>query len=141
MPNVIDSFSGEYRFLSNFYPCTIILCDGETFSSLEHAYQACKTLNVTWRKRIADADTPGQAKRLGKQCPVRSGWEEMKLTVMLHLLQYKFENEPLRSMLLATGDAELVEGNSWGDAFWGVCGGRGENMLGTLLMIVRAELR
>jgi predicted NAD-dependent protein-ADP-ribosyltransferase YbiA (DUF1768 family) len=43
--------------------------------------------------------------------------------------------------LLETGDAELIEGNDWGDTFWGVCGGKGNNFLGKLLMEVRKELR
>jgi len=47
-------------------------------------------------------------------------------------------------MLLATGEAELVEGNSWHDLTWGRCsclqhGGAGRNLLGQLLMTVRAE--
>jgi predicted NAD-dependent protein-ADP-ribosyltransferase YbiA (DUF1768 family) len=46
----------------------------------------------------------------------------------------------MREMLLLTGDCELVEGNTWGDKFWGVCDGEGENHLGKLLMKIRAEL-
>lgn len=45
-----------------------------------------------------------------------------------------------RDQLLATGGVELIEGNDWGDAFWGVCGGYGQNWLGVLLMLVRSEL-
>ena len=45
-----------------------------------------------------------------------------------------------------TGDAELIEGNTWHDNYWGVCScskcnGRGKNRLGKLLMKVREELR
>jgi predicted NAD-dependent protein-ADP-ribosyltransferase YbiA (DUF1768 family) len=60
---------------------------------------------------------------------------------MRDLLRQKFAHPELRRLLLATGDAELVEGNTWGDRFWGVCAGRGQNHLGRLLMAIRAEIR
>lgn len=41
---------------------------------------------------------------------------------------------------LATGDAILIEGNTWGDRFWGVCEGFGQNHLGHVLMRVRVQL-
>jgi ribA/ribD-fused uncharacterized protein len=136
---MIDSFRGEYRFLSNFYPANVVL-DGLTYSSVEHAYQAAKTLDEHYRARIRHTATPGDAKRLGRRIFLRSDWKQAKVGVMFELLRQKFAEEPLRGRLLATGDEELVEGNEWGDTFWGVCGGRGENMLGMLLMRVRGEL-
>ena len=62
---------------------------------------------------------------------------------MLWLLRRKFENPELRAKLLATGNTELIEGNTWGDTFWGaeLRTGRGQNMLGKLIMKVRAELQ
>jgi hypothetical protein len=63
----------------------------------------------------------------------------VKLDVMLGLLRRKFTQLDLRRQLLATGDAELIEDNDWGDHFWGVCMGVGENHLGKLLMQVRGE--
>jgi len=58
------------------------------------------------------------------------------------LLREKFSKDPeLRAKLLNTGTSKLVEGNTWGDRFWGVCRGQGENNLGRLLMKVREELR
>lgn len=47
----------------------------------------------------------------------------------------------LRKKLLATGDAELVENNTCGDVFWGICDGVGENHLGKILMLVRDRLK
>ena len=35
---------------------------------------------------------------------------------------------------------ELEEGNNWGDKYWGTVEGEGKNMLGKLLMKVRAIL-
>lgn len=64
----------------------------------------------------------------------------MKLGVMLELVQKKFHPIFMQNRLLATDNAELVEGNYWGDRFWGVCKGEGENHLGKILMRVRKEL-
>lgn len=61
----------------------------------------------------------------------------MKLSVMRDLLIQKFTHDDLKALLVATGDARLVEGNSWGDRYWGMCDGTGSNHLGQLLMEVR----
>ena len=67
--------------------------------------------------------------------------EDIKIPLMRSLLREKFVQEPERSILLATGDEELIEGNWWHDTFWGQCPlGTGENWLGRLLMEVRADL-
>lgn len=136
----IDSFSGKHRFLSNFYPCNVEF-DMVTYPTVEHAYQAAKTMHHAERRLIEQAGTPGAAKRLGKLVTLRKDWKRVKIVVMLELLRKKFASGAIRDQLLATGDTELTEGNTWGDRFWGVCGGIGENMLGKLLMQVREELR
>jgi predicted NAD-dependent protein-ADP-ribosyltransferase YbiA (DUF1768 family) len=60
---------------------------------------------------------------------------------MYNLVKQKFtNNNKLKGQLLATGDAKIVEGNTWGDVFWGVCNGVGENHLGEILMKVLEEL-
>lgn len=136
----IDSFFGEYRFLSNFH-ISPISHDGIRFSSVEHAYQAAKTLDFGKRWEMSQVDSPGEAKRLGKELPLRPDWETAKFLIMRELLVQKFVRYPaLRKKLLATGDAELVENNQWGDRIWGVCRGVGENNLGKLLMAIRKEL-
>lgn len=134
----IDSFQGAYRFLSNFWPAKVVL-DGAEYSSVEHAYVAAKTTNKTARNDIADM-TPGQAKRYGRTLKLRPDWEKIKLTVMEDLVRQKFKHPNLARLLQATDDAELVEGNTWGDTFWGVCKGQGQNHLGKILMRVRSEL-
>lgn len=137
---IIDSFRGEFDFLSNFYP-SVIYVDGERYPTVEHAYQAAKT-NDPWSKRmIRNADTPAKAKALGKGVPLRSDWDDVKVKVMRSLLRKKFENPFMAPRLLETGDARLIEGNTHGDVFWGVCRGQGENVLGTLLEDLREELR
>lgn len=141
MADPITSFRGPHRFLSNFHPC-LVMWHGLTFPSVEHAYQAAKTLQPAEQARIAIAPTPGDAKRLGRHVTLRPDWDNTgKLSVMARLLRQKFADPDLRALLLATGDAELVEGNNWGDRFWGVCDGGGHNHLGKLLMEVRAGIR
>ena len=72
---------------------------------------------------------------------MRSDWLDVRLRLMKELVRRKFENPELRSLLLSTGTTVLVEGNQWGDTFWGVCKGVGENHLGLILMEIREELR
>jgi len=84
--------------------------------------------------------TPGQAKRRGRTVPMRPKWESVKVETMRGLLAQKFsQGTELGNRLAALGGA-IVEENSWGDTFWGVCNGVGENWLGRLLMEQRARL-
>ncbi len=135
----IETFSGDYRWLSNFWHASVVL-DDQVYPTVEHAYQAAKTFDQAARARVLAAPSPQSAKRAGRSVPMRPDWEAVKLNIMDYLLRQKFGREPLRSQLLSTGDAELVEGNWWNDRFWGVCRGVGENRLGKLLMQIRAEL-
>lgn len=143
MPDPITSFTGQYRFLSNFYLLDVRMSLDDLFCpTIEHAYQAAKTDNRLHRRRIILAVSPGLAKYYGGKCPIRPNWNEIRLNVMETLVDEKFRTNPrLAGLLEATGDAELIEGNSWGDIFWGVCRGRGENHLGKIIMRVRGELR
>lgn len=137
----IDVFRGEHRWLSNFAAAQVNL-DGMSYPTVEHAYQAAKTLNPVERGRIRTAPTPGDAKRWGRQGTQRKDWEAVKIDVMYGLLKQKFApGSDLGDRLLSTGSCLLVEGNTWGDTFWGVFSGRGKNVLGALLMIVRRELQ
>lgn len=135
----VSAFSGEYRFLSNFWPARIAY-EGIEYPSTEHAYQAAKTLDVGYRNFVAGLSTAAQAKRAGKAAQLRSDWEQVKLQVMEDVLRLKFTDPDLAARLTATRGRELIEGNTWGDRFWGVCGGRGENHLGKLLTKIRDSL-
>lgn len=137
---MIASFTGHHRFLSNFYPSPIEV-DGLVYPTVEHAFQAAKTDSVIEKEKIRRAQKPGTAKAWGKKVTLRGDWEQVKVGIMLSLLRKKFHDKVLRSMLLATGDEKLVEGNFWGDTFWGVYKGKGQNMLGMLLMEVRREVQ
>jgi ribA/ribD-fused uncharacterized protein len=137
---MIDRFTGAFRFLSNFHPAWVYL-DGEPYPTVEHAYQAAKTLDLRERSLIQFAATPGKSKRLGQRIGLRADWIEVKIRVMTDLLRQKFGHHSLATLLLATGDHELVEGNTWGDTFWGVDAQQGgANHLGRLLMQIRREV-
>lgn len=140
-PARIDQFQGPYRFLSNFYPATVVY-EGLTYSDSEHAYQSAKTLDMNERRRIAAIPTPAEAKKAGEALKYRDDWPQVKYQVMLDCVRDKFTRNPdLRAKLLATGDAYLEEGNTWGDQIWGVYQGKGTNWLGKILMQVRGELQ
>lgn len=136
----IDSFSNEYFFLSNFYYQPFLYQD-KIYPTVEHAFQAAKTNNTNWKERIRRANDPSIAKTLGRQAPMRQPWDNEKVQVMRELIQIKFApGTPLATQLLSTGTAQLIEGNTWNDQFWGVCRGRGKNWLGKLLMEQRKSL-
>lgn len=136
----ITEFHGPFAFLSNFAPAPVVL-DNVTYPTVEHAYQAAKTLDHGQRNLFLQNTSASFAKRLGRKITIRPNWVDLRLEVMTHLLQQKFAPDTEHAAnLLRTGDAELVEGNYWHDYFWGRCNGRGENHLGRLLMIIRSEL-
>jgi ribA/ribD-fused uncharacterized protein len=141
----IDSFRDENEFLSNFYLVDVEY-EGLIYPSTEHAYQAAKSLEDKVRKTVRDAKNSagapdcGRAKKMGRKLTCRKDWEYVKRDVMLALLRKKFAQPKLRTELINTGRAKLVEGNWWGDTYWGVCKGKGKNWLGRLLMKVREEL-
>lgn len=136
--NAIESFRKPYGWLSNFWPCKVRL-DGQVYASVEHAYQAAK-YPVDQRGQFVGC-TAAEAKRLGKEAKLPLDWEAKKIDIMAALIAQKFDKGELALALKYTGDAELIEGNNWGDTFWGVCNGVGENHLGKLLMARRAQLR
>ena len=138
---MIPTFDGPNRFLSNFWPCKIS-SEGMDFPSVEHAYQAAKFPDYERKFKISKALTPGQAKRMGRDLgDIRPDWKEVSLKVMRELVKQKFSEPRLKELLLATGDEELQEGNTWGDAFWGTVNGVGLNHLGKILMEVRFTLK
>ena len=115
---VINSFQGEYFFLSNFFYSPFEF-DGEIYSTVEHAFQAAKTFDTEQRQSICLAASPAQAKQMGRAVQLRPDWEQVKFDIMLALLRLKFSQADLRQKLLDTGDSELIEGNTWGDKVWG----------------------
>jgi ribA/ribD-fused uncharacterized protein len=135
---MIHEFDGRYSFLSNMYLCAVEY-EGITYPSAEHAYQASKTRKLGVRCQISAMAHPWQAKKFGGTVMIRAGWEKNRLDIMFQILEEKFRSPNLRSALMATYPEELVEGNYWGDTFWGVFGGKGQNHLGQILMRVRQQ--
>lgn len=132
----INGFSDENRFLSNFENCEIWF-EGIKYPSTENAYQAAKSLFTDIRLKFSDISS-SEAKKLGKTILVRDDWKEVRFGTMSLLVFQKFcVHEKLRTKLIATGEKYIEETNWWGDIYWGVCNGKGENNLGKILMNVR----
>ena len=142
IPPVIDSFRGTYRFLSNMSAYKVFYL-GDTYYSAEAAYQGSKAATDLQRMKMVRVKRPDYARRRGRSMKqIREDWDKIKLRVMYEIVKAKFsQNEKLQAKLLATRDRVLIEGNDWGDTFWGMTDGEGENHLGKILMRVRAELR
>ena len=140
----MSAFRGDRFFLSNFSPSPVT-CWGITFPTAEHAYQACKVRPDRHAERvrnfIAHLPTAAEAKRFGRTVALPGDWPETRVGHMDRVLERKFRIVPLRKLLIATGDEPLVEDNEWGDTFWGMCNGRGANILGNLLMKHRELLQ
>lgn len=141
-PEIIRRFTKEtgYDFLSNFYPSTVRF-EGQLYPTVEHAYQAAKSLDSQIRKIILNAKSPAEAKKLGQGIKVRDDWNLVKVDIMRNLITEKFHNPFLCYRLVSTGNAQLIMENKWNDKFWGVCRGTGENWLGKILMEVREEIK
>lgn len=142
---IIARFQGEYAYLSNFYYAPMQV-GADLYPTVEHFFQACKTLDAAKREQIRHATTPNMAKSLGRSVILRPDWEEVKNQIMWNGLAIKFTtHDELRQKLCATYPNDLLEGNSWHDNFWGICfcarcPWQGRNRLGKLLVAVREEL-
>lgn len=138
----IDSFRGDNEFLSSGFSCNIEF-EGAIYPSLEHAFQAAKTDDLTARANIQAAATATDAKNLGKQVVIVPDWDQKRLDVMASLVRQKFTNNlDLKVKLLMTGTKDLVQGGMRRDRFWGTDkNGVGENHLGKILVTVRDAIR
>ena len=142
MSEAITRFRGEYEFLSNFYECPVTF-EGLTYGSTEAAFQAQKCSTYEERKAFTEY-RPMDSKKAGRNVSLRPDWDSVKVGLMEEIIRAKFtQNVGLAEKLIATGDRELVEGNSWHDLFWGADGKtlEGENHLGRILMKIRDELK
>jgi len=148
MTTVIGPFKGEYAWLSNMYPCYITLPGSRVeWSCTETPYQRAKFTDRTIRDMFHGLNGY-EAKKLARRYSgdVRPDWNDIRLHVMTTLVATKFSNQSphtqtLCNQLLNTGDSDIVEINTWGDTYWGVCRGVGENNLGRILMARRQSLR
>jgi ribA/ribD-fused uncharacterized protein len=145
MSQVINfySVSDEYGCFSNFAPYPISL-GGKRWPTSEHYFQAQKFLDEAHREAIRTTKSPMIAARMGRdrKKKLRRDWESVKVSIMTAAVRAKFDqHEDIKAVLLATGDAKLVE-HTENDDYWGDGGdGSGKNMLGQILMRIRNELR
>jgi len=135
-----------YGAFSNLYRREIIF-EGRTYPTSEHAYQAGKARKEEVREWILSAPTPSLAAMAAHDLytwDVTPDWSTTKFDRMRAVLEAKFtQHEDLRALLLSTGTARLVEVGRVDNAvnrLWGEVAGRGSNMLGVLLMELRAAL-
>ena len=164
------SKSKEYNELSNFYESEFTL-DGETWSTVEHYFQAQKFADPGYQNYIRLASTPRKAMLLGKQqrhfryitskihprlciepindvigkykhLSIRTNWEDIKDDIMYNAVYAKFsQNESLKKLLLETEPRKLYESTK-NDGYWGIGkDGEGKNKLGQILMKVRLDLK
>jgi len=135
--------SAEYGCFSNFSPHPIRL-GGKTWPTSEHYFQGRKFVGTPDEEEVRLAKSPMIAARMGRsrKRPLRKDWESVKDTIMFEAVLAKFtQHEGPREILLATGDATIVE-RTENDSYWGDGGdGSGKNRLGQILMRVREELR
>lgn len=150
--NDIRGFYGKYSFLSNMHHVLMgtIIYDGTPFSSVEHAYQYAKKdyfSDTSYCKMYADhiysATDAYEAKRWAKDYSglLLKEWFTARIDIMRGLCIQKFNDADMRKLIISTGSVMLIESNVWHDTFWGMYRGVGENMLGNILMNIRAELQ
>jgi predicted NAD-dependent protein-ADP-ribosyltransferase YbiA (DUF1768 family) len=111
----IASFTGEFEFLSNFSRAGGLI-------PVEYYFQARKAVTSEGAEWVMSAPSAGEAKRRGRQVRLVNGWETRKRAVMLDLIMEKFSVPELAARLGETRGRVLIEGNSWGDYFWGAGG-------------------
>ena len=133
--------------LSNLFPRPIMF-EGCKFPTAEHAYQAGKARKEEVREWILSAPTPSLVAMASHGLytwDIVPNWSRIKLDRMRRVLRAKFtQHEDLKQLLLSTGEARIVETARVANAVnraWGEVNGKGQNMLGVLLMELRNELR
>jgi len=141
---IINSFNGDFGFLSNFSPHSFVDRWGIEWQTSEHYYQAAKTNNRTHKVIIGRCTTPGKAKKAGQKVELVENWKNKKVSVMYRVLKMKFDqNLDIQQKLKSTFEYKLIEGNYWHDNYWGNCFCDkckkiiGQNYLGNILMIIR----
>jgi ribA/ribD-fused uncharacterized protein len=122
--------------------------EGETFATSEHAYQAGKARKPEVKAWLMAAPSPALLAMAAHGLyvwDISSDWSKVKFDRMRGVLRAKFtQHEDLKAILLSTGTARLVESATVDNAvnrLWGEVNGVGKNMLGEMLMELRASLQ
>lgn len=143
-----EKYAAGQEHLAHFsnFSADPVVYQGKPYKTSEHAFQSYKPLLKKDSERIAACDTPMECAKMGRDrsIPIKEDWDTRRLTVMWEILLCKFtQNEAAQRALLSTGDAYLEE-RTVNDKEWGSgsdeAGGSGKNMLGKMLMEVRAVL-
>lgn len=159
MSNILGFYAPDQEngYLSNWYPCSFKY-GRYTYSSAEQFMMAQKA--ALFRDygvffKILDTDDQSAIKKLGKQVANYDDavWNQLRGPMMRRGLRAKFQQNPdLMKKLLATGNMVLAE-CATRDKIWGIGLSvdddrikdpqewRGQNLLGTVLMEVRSDLR
>jgi len=134
----ITALKGDYEFLAMtyIYPITV---DGITYTNAEAAF---------WSQRIKDKKARNKLSRLSAmkarakalQAEPIDDWDETKDDILKRILEIKFKDESLRKKLLSTGDAMILNNNTYRDEYYGIYNGKGKNILGKMLMELRSSL-
>ena len=137
-PDVINTFNGEYSFMSNRYRSRFVW-QGIKYQTAEAAFQSSKCTDKSEREKYAKCSAD-EAKHRGQDQVPYPGWEEARLDIMESILKAKFEQNPvLMQRLSETDDRILINGGSKQDTYWGVdlYSWIGENHLGRIIMRIR----
>lgn len=139
---------------SNFHPSKFEV-DGLLFHWAEQYIMYRKALQFEDHdaiQKILAAKTPAECKQLGREVKgfKESEWVKVREQIAVDAIWYKFkDNKKLRSFLIETGDAVLIEAAA-NDRIWGIGFSEdqalanqsdwGLNILGKALMQVRKRL-
>ena len=137
-----EPMKNEYDNVFSNFNYSAIEINGVDYPTVEHAYQAQKTIDEDERIRIASLESPVLAKKAGRNVEIRDDWEEVKYDVMVECLREKFKIKKFKQALIDTGKEEIAEdAREWNDCIWGLGrSGNGQNLLGKALMQVRDEI-
>lgn len=165
-PDAVEFYRANekpYGAFSNLYRREIEI-NGVTFLTVEHAYQSLKPRDARVRDWLMAAPAPSlvalaahampdgeadPAEIMGRTADallgfhIRPGWSLLRYPWMMACLRAKFEQHAdLRDLLLGTDERQIVEAGKIDDDAgrrWGIVKGRGQNYLGRMLMLLRAE--
>ncbi len=137
-----NRFRGEHDIFSNFYACGIIV-NGLWFPTAEHAYQHRKSIEMNdmeCAEYILNSVTPQDAKHYGNQVTTDDYWHNIKQGVMYEILHEKYKQCPeFAQRLLDSAGQVVIEATN--NEFWAEGkSGKGQNILGHLLMALRDEI-
>lgn len=147
--------NGSHPQFSNWFPCKYISSDGIEYPCSEIEFMHKKALYFNDQEtaaEIIESGNPEIAKKLGRRIAGfnENKWALVREDIMYNAVKAKFSVPEMRDILLATGDAIIVEAADY-DKIWGIgfkeedaianINKWGQNLLGNILTQVRNELK